>query len=103
MVIANFDNIYYAASKLTLLKNILEVHADDYEDLFKIETTSSLDARDNMNVKLKKDEIYDKVVKNSKIQNKKWIEDKIEEIRDEKASYLDRIIANLGYFLYKDT
>ena len=83
MVIANFDDIYYAASKLTLLKNILEVHADDYEGLFQIETTSSLSARGNMNVKLQKDEIYDKVVKNTEKENKKWIEDKIEEIRDE--------------------
>ena len=44
MVIANFDNFYYEASQLKLLKDILEYQADDYSDLFKIETTSSYDA-----------------------------------------------------------
>ena len=101
MVIANFDDIYYAASKLTLLKNILEVHADDYVELFKIETTSSLDARGNQNVKLKKDEIYDLVVENVEKQNEEWIEEKLKEIRDEEEPILDRMVANLGYFLHQ--
>ena len=101
MVIANFDDIYYAASKLTLLKNILEVHADDYVELFQIETTSSLDARGNQNVKLKKDEIYDLVVENVEKQNEEWIEEKLKEIRDEEEPILDRMVANLGYFLHQ--
>ena len=42
MVIANFDDYYYTASRLNLLKEVLE--EDDYSDLFKIETTTSYDA-----------------------------------------------------------
>ena len=66
MVIAQIDNYFYDASRLTLLKNILDYQADDYEELFNIETTTSVDARDNQNVELEQDPILDTVKENTK-------------------------------------
>ena len=66
MVIAQIDNYFYDASRLTLLKNILDYQADDYEELFNIETTTSVDARDNQNVVLEQDPILDTVKENTK-------------------------------------
>ena len=59
MIIADFDNIYYQASGLTLLKEILEYDKEDYQDLFKVETTTSVDAMDNNDEKLGDDEIFE--------------------------------------------
>ena len=66
MVIAQIDNYFYDASRLTLLKNILDYQADDYEELFNIETTTSVDASDNQNVELEEDPILDTVKENTK-------------------------------------
>ena len=96
MVIAQFDNFYYNASKLTLLKDVLENHANDYASLFEIETTTSLDARGNQNVKLKEDKILDQIRKNARNrdkENKKSISEAIT-----KGNFLGRLL----YYFYKE-
>ena len=56
MVIANFDDFYYQASRLNLLKEVLE--DDDYSELFKVETTTSYDAVGEKGEDLEEDLIY---------------------------------------------
>ena len=72
MVIAQIDDYFYDASRLTLLKNILDDQADDYEELFNIETTTSIDASDMWNVELEEDPILDKVKENTKEEFVVW-------------------------------
>ena len=58
MIIADFDNIFAKSSKDTLVMEILSSeNKDAYKDLFKIETTTSLDARIEKNEPLEPDEI----------------------------------------------
>ena len=58
MIIADFDNIFAKSSKDTLVMEILNSeNRDAYKDLFKIETTTSLDAMVEKNEPLEPDEI----------------------------------------------
>ena len=94
MVIANFDDFYYQASRLNLLKEVLE--DDDYSELFKIETTTSYDADGEKGEDLEEDLIYAQVETNAGIRDRKKRQDCLNNIRD--GSWLS---GRFQFFFYK--
>ena len=96
MIIADFDNIYYQASGLTLLKEILEYNRADYDDLFKIETTTSMAAKDFNNEDLDDDPIYAQIKANADDRYKKKLQQLVRQ-RDDSGSLLARISLQFHY------
>jgi len=66
MIIAEFDNMFAKYSEQMIVKDILDAHKKDYEELFKIETTTSSDCQGVFNRKLNKDEIWPLIQKRLK-------------------------------------
>ena len=94
MVIANFDDFYYQASRLNLLKEVLE--DDDYSELFKIETTTSYDAAGEKGEDLEEDLIYAQVETNAGIRDRKKRQDCLNNISD--GAWLS---GRFQFFFYK--
>ena len=94
MVIANFDDFYYDASRLNLLKEVLE--EDDYAELFKIETTTSYDAYGEKGEDMKEDLVYAQVETNAGIRDRKRKQDCLDDIRDG-----DWLSGRFQFFFYK--
>merc|ERR1711971_1411984 len=68
-IIADFDDIFAEGLGEEKAKEVCENEDGIYDDVFRIETTTSYDARGEMNEKIVEDPIFDLVNRNRRMQN----------------------------------
>lgn len=68
-IIADFDDIFAEGLTEEKAKDVCENEDGIYDDIFRIETTTSIDARGEMNEKIVEDPIFDLVNNNRRKQN----------------------------------
>jgi len=68
-IIADFDDIFAEGLGEEKAKDVCENEDGIYDDIFRIETTTSYDARGEMNEKIADDPIFDLVNKNRRMKN----------------------------------